>query len=158
MIAAVDARKSTEQNVLDDAKSVTRQVELARAFAASKGWRVADEHVYIDDAVAGAEYVKRPTYQRLMAALDPTPPFGALVVMEQSRLGVIPVASCWPSKHWKRPASQSGAIRAAAAASASRMRVARSTPRCSASWTRCTGGRPVAEAGRSVVRRPRRGT
>jgi DNA invertase Pin-like site-specific DNA recombinase len=60
VIAAIYARKSTEQNVPDDAKSVTRQVELARAFAASKGWRVADEHVYIDDAVSGAEYVKRP--------------------------------------------------------------------------------------------------
>ena len=31
MIAAIDARKWTEQNVVEDAKSVTRQIALARA-------------------------------------------------------------------------------------------------------------------------------
>jgi len=30
---------------------------------------VDDAHVYVDDAISGAEYVKRPAYQRLMAAL-----------------------------------------------------------------------------------------
>ena len=50
MIAAAYARKSTEQaGVADDAKSVARQIENARAFAAEKGWRL--EHVYSDDAV-----------------------------------------------------------------------------------------------------------
>ena len=34
--AAVYARKSTEQNVTDDAKSVTRQIDRARAFAAAR--------------------------------------------------------------------------------------------------------------------------
>ena len=43
MIAAVYARKSTEQNgVPDEAKSVSRQVENARSFAQSKGWTVDD--------------------------------------------------------------------------------------------------------------------
>jgi hypothetical protein len=37
MIAAIYARKSTEQDVADDAKSVTRQVENARAFAVARG-------------------------------------------------------------------------------------------------------------------------
>ena len=42
MIAAIYARKSTEQNgVADDAKSVARQVEHARAYASRKGWIVA---------------------------------------------------------------------------------------------------------------------
>ncbi len=40
MIAAV-SRKSTEQNgVGDEEKSVTRQIEHARAYAARKGWTV----------------------------------------------------------------------------------------------------------------------
>lgn len=30
MIAAIYARKSTEQNVAEDAKTVTRQIDLAR--------------------------------------------------------------------------------------------------------------------------------
>ncbi len=44
MIAAIYARKSTEQNgVADEEKSVARQIEHARAYAARKGWTV-DEH------------------------------------------------------------------------------------------------------------------
>jgi hypothetical protein len=38
MIAAIYARKSTEQNdVADEQKSVSRQIESARTFAAMKG-------------------------------------------------------------------------------------------------------------------------
>jgi hypothetical protein len=37
MIAAIFARKSTDQNVADEEKSVTRQVECAWAYAAAKG-------------------------------------------------------------------------------------------------------------------------
>jgi DNA invertase Pin-like site-specific DNA recombinase len=40
MIAAIYARKSTDQNIADEEKSVTRQVERARAFAERKGWTV----------------------------------------------------------------------------------------------------------------------
>ena len=41
MIAAIYARKSTEQNgVGDEEKSVTRQIEHAKAYAAKKGWAV----------------------------------------------------------------------------------------------------------------------
>ena len=44
MIAAIYSRKSTEQSgVADEAKSVSRQIEHAKAYCASKGWRVADE-------------------------------------------------------------------------------------------------------------------
>jgi DNA invertase Pin-like site-specific DNA recombinase len=49
MIAAIYARKSTEQDVADDAKSVTRQIENARAFATERGWTVDPSHVYADD-------------------------------------------------------------------------------------------------------------
>jgi DNA invertase Pin-like site-specific DNA recombinase len=41
MIAAIYARKSTDQNdVAEEAKSVERQIDHARAYAAEKGWTV----------------------------------------------------------------------------------------------------------------------
>jgi DNA invertase Pin-like site-specific DNA recombinase len=56
MIAAIYARKSTEQNgTSDEEKSVTRQIEHAKAYAAKKGWAVADDHVYVDDGISGAD-------------------------------------------------------------------------------------------------------
>ena len=45
LIAAIYARKSTEQNVADEEKSVTRQVERARDYATRKGWTVDDAHI-----------------------------------------------------------------------------------------------------------------
>jgi DNA invertase Pin-like site-specific DNA recombinase len=86
--AAIYARKSTDQNgVSEDQKSVTRQIELARAFAASKGWTVTDAHVYSDDGISGAEFQNRPGYMRLLNALKPLAPFDVLIVSELSRLG-----------------------------------------------------------------------
>jgi site-specific DNA recombinase len=88
MIAAIYARKSTEQNgVTEEEKSVTRQIEHARAYAAKKGWLVSDDHVYLDDGISGAEFVKRPGFLRLMNALKPRPSFQALIMSEESRLG-----------------------------------------------------------------------
>src|SRR5262245_51652373 len=79
---------ATEQNgVGDEAKSVTRQVEHARAYATRKGWVVADEHVYVDDGISGAEFARRPGFVRLMAAMKPRPSFQVLVMSEESRLG-----------------------------------------------------------------------
>ena len=67
MIAAIYARKSTAQDdVADEAKSVTRQVEGARIFIASKGWTLDEHHVYTDDGVSGAFFANRPDYQRMM--------------------------------------------------------------------------------------------
>ncbi len=88
MIAAIYARKSTEQNgVGEEEKSVTRQVEHATAYATKKGWTVAEEHVYVDDGISGAEFAKRPGFLRLMNALKPKPPFQVLIMSEESRLG-----------------------------------------------------------------------
>lgn len=88
MIAAVYARKSTEQaGVADEQKSVARQIEHARAYAVGKGWTVADEYVFVDDGISGAEFAGRPGFVRLMAALKPRPPFQVLVMSEESRLG-----------------------------------------------------------------------
>ena len=48
MVAAIYARKSTEQSgVADEDKSVARQIEHARTYAARKGWTVDDDHVYV---------------------------------------------------------------------------------------------------------------
>ncbi len=86
--AAVYARKSTDQTgVQDEDRSVTRQVENGRAFAARQGWTVVDQHVFVDDGVSGAEFAARPGFLRLMNALKPRPPFGALIMSEESRLG-----------------------------------------------------------------------
>ncbi|MGH2609793.1 MAG: recombinase family protein, partial [Tepidiformaceae bacterium] len=88
MIAAIYARKSTEQHgVTDEEKSVTRQIEHARAYAAKRGWTVTEEHIYVDDGVSGVEFKKRPGFNRLMAALYPRPAFQVLVMSEESRLG-----------------------------------------------------------------------
>ena len=88
MIAAIYARKSTEQaGVSDEEKSVARQIAHAKAYAARKGWSVADEHVYSDDGISGAEFERRPGFLRLMNALKPRAPFRVLIMSEESRLG-----------------------------------------------------------------------
>ena len=87
MIAAIYARKSTDQSmVADEAKSITRQIEHARAYAARKGWSVNETYVFVDDGVSGAEFVNRPGFVRLMNALKPRPSFQVLVMSEESRL------------------------------------------------------------------------
>jgi site-specific DNA recombinase len=88
MRASIYARKSNDQSsVSDDQRSVARQVEHARAYAARKGWAVADEHVYIDEGISGAEFANRPGFVRLMNELKPRAPFQILVMSEESRLG-----------------------------------------------------------------------
>ena len=86
-VAAIYARKSTGQHVASDAKSVTRQVENARAFAVQQGWTVDDRFVFIDDGVSGAEFERRPGFVSLMDALRPKPSFQVLIISEESRLG-----------------------------------------------------------------------
>ena len=103
MIAAVYARKSTEQTgVADEQKSVARQVEHARAYAQRKAWAVADEHVYIDDGISGAEFARRPGFVRLMAALSPRPPFQVLIMSEESRLGREAIETAYALKQLTR--------------------------------------------------------
>jgi site-specific DNA recombinase len=87
MIAAIYARKSTEQSIADDQKSVTRQVEHAKEYATRKGWTIDEASVYVDDGISGAEFANRPGFVRLMAALRPRPRFHVLIMSEESRLG-----------------------------------------------------------------------
>jgi resolvase-like protein len=88
MIAAIYARKSTDQNgIADEQKSVARQVDHARQYARKKGWTVDDAYIYVDDGISGAEFANRPGYLRLLNALKPRPTFQVLVMSEESRLG-----------------------------------------------------------------------
>ena len=89
MYAAIYARKSTDQTgVSEEQKSIARQLEGARAFAARKGWTVLEDYVIADDKISGAEFeARRPGFVRLMAALKPRPPFQAVIMAEKSRLG-----------------------------------------------------------------------
>jgi site-specific DNA recombinase len=84
--------------VSDEEKSITRQVEHARAFAVSKGWAVAEEFVFVDDGISGAEFSGRPGFVRLMASLTPRPVFGVLIVSEASRLGREQIETAWALK------------------------------------------------------------
>jgi site-specific DNA recombinase len=88
MKAAVYARKSTEQNgVAEDAKSVTRQVDQARAFATTKGWTINESSIFVDDGISGAKFgVDRPELARLLNALKPRQ-FDVLVVSALDRIG-----------------------------------------------------------------------
>src|SRR5262245_23295641 len=83
MICAVYARKSTEQQVPDDAKSVARQIERARAFADSQGWQVVEE--YVDDGVSGALATKLAGRARMLAAAA-SEKFSVLIVRDVDRL------------------------------------------------------------------------
>jgi site-specific DNA recombinase len=88
MIAAIYARKSTQQaDLADEAKSVPRQVERARAYAAKRAWTVAEDCIFEDDGISGAEFTNRPGLVRLLSALKPRPAFQVLVMSEESRLG-----------------------------------------------------------------------
>ena len=88
MIAAIYARKSTDQTgVSDEEKSVTRQIENAKAYASKKSWTVGENLIYVDDGISGAEFLKRPAFLRLMNSLKPRPTFQVLIMSEESRLG-----------------------------------------------------------------------
>lgn len=87
MKAAIYARKSTDDLRDDLAKSVVRQVDQAREYAARQGWTVDDEHVFVDDGVSGGEFWRRPGLSRLLASLRPRAPFDVLLMTELSRLG-----------------------------------------------------------------------
>jgi site-specific DNA recombinase len=87
MIAAIYARKSTAENDKhEQARSCEQQLAAAAEFCQRRGWTVGQ--TFRDDDVSGAEFVRRPGFTALRAALEATPrPFDVVVVMEFSRLG-----------------------------------------------------------------------
>jgi site-specific DNA recombinase len=86
MKAAIYARKSTDDNDKNpENKSVTRQVERARAYAEQKGWTVDEAHIFVDDDVSGFKFGKhRPGLLRLLNAVKE---YDVVVMSELSRLG-----------------------------------------------------------------------
>ncbi len=87
MIAAIYARKSTEQGgISDEAKSVIRQIEHARAYAAPKGWTVDERFIFSDDGISDAEFARRKGLMQLLGSLKPKPAFQVLIMSEESRI------------------------------------------------------------------------
>ena len=85
MNAAVYARKSTLDERDSADQSVTRQVELARRFAAERDWIVPDDLVFVDNEVSATDWKNRIAWKALRAAAD-AGRFDRLVTMEQSRI------------------------------------------------------------------------
>src|SRR5437773_4369379 len=87
-VCAIYARKSTEQEVATEAKSVTRQEEMARAFIEKQAWTVAPpEFIVRDDGISGADFVTRGLMKLVHAAKRTPRPFDVLVTMDQDRIG-----------------------------------------------------------------------
>jgi DNA invertase Pin-like site-specific DNA recombinase len=83
MRVAIYARRSTEEH---QAASLDVQLAEARAFAAARGWRVLDEHVYTDSGVSRAEFKKRPGLIAMLNAAQ-AHAFDVVVMRDESRLG-----------------------------------------------------------------------
>ena len=83
MRAAIYARRSTDEH---QAASLDVQLGEARAYCEAKGWAVDEAHVFIEDAVSRAEFVKRPALIRMLnGAKDGA--FEVVVVRDETRLG-----------------------------------------------------------------------
>ena len=52
-----------------------------------KGWAVVEKHVYVDDGISGAEFIKRPAFLWMMNALKRARPSRSSIMAEESRLG-----------------------------------------------------------------------
>jgi site-specific DNA recombinase len=80
--AAIFARKSTKDNARDEELSVARQEQLAREFAATKGWTVAG--VYVDN-VSGQHSNRLVERGKLLAAAGEGA-FDVVIVRDSDRL------------------------------------------------------------------------
>ncbi len=83
MRAAVYARRSTDEH---QAASLEVQVQEATRYIERKGWTLDPAHVFLEDGVSRAEFVKRPA----LAGLRQVAARGeieAIVVRDESRLG-----------------------------------------------------------------------
>jgi DNA invertase Pin-like site-specific DNA recombinase len=99
MIAAIYARKSTDQNRPDAEKSVTRQVEHATAYATGKGWTVGPAHIY--GGSAQQMHVRRcAALSRLKHEFDPA---GATTGEDRDGLAAQDSATCLKSPDCQEP-------------------------------------------------------
>jgi site-specific DNA recombinase len=100
VIAAIYARKSTEQ---ERGESVERQEQGCRALASAQGWHVDDRYVFVDKAVSGAEFAKRPGLQALLATLAHRPvPVQLVLVTDKDRLGREQIETAYLLKQFAR--------------------------------------------------------
>ena len=100
MIAAIYTRKSTEQ---ERDESVDRQERLCRQLATTQGWHIDDRYVFIDKALSGAEFAKRPGLQALLGTLARRPvPFQLLLVTDKDRLGREQIETAYLLKQFAR--------------------------------------------------------
>lgn len=83
MRAAIYVRRSTDEH---QAASLAVQEEEACRFAATKGWTVDPGHVFREDAVSRAEFVKRPALIAMLNAAD-RKAFDVVVTRDETRLG-----------------------------------------------------------------------
>lgn len=81
--AAIYARRSTDEH---QAASLDVQLGEARTYCESRGWAVEEAHVFIEDAVSRAEFVKRPALIRMLNAAKDNE-FDVIVVRDETRLG-----------------------------------------------------------------------
>src|SRR5260221_5968375 len=83
MRAAVYARFSSD---LQRATSIEDQIGVARAFARTHGWTLAEDHIYTDAALSGSS-LERPGIQAMLTAAGRRPlPFDVLLVDDSSRV------------------------------------------------------------------------
>jgi len=90
MRAAIYCRKSTDQSDVHASEtSVAHQKERCLPLIESKGWTLAEGHVYIDDGISGAIFGEgRPALLRLMEAVkSKRRSFDIVVAYDESRLG-----------------------------------------------------------------------
>jgi site-specific DNA recombinase len=83
MRCAIYVRRSTEEHQI---ASLDVQIDEATRYVNAKGWTVAREHVYRDDAVSRAEFKKRPGLIAMLNAVKDRG-FDAIVLRDDSRLG-----------------------------------------------------------------------
>ena len=71
---------------MEELRSVARQVERSREYAARKGWHLRDDLIFVDDGISGFEFERRPGLQKLLGAVE-AKAFDVLIMSEPSRLG-----------------------------------------------------------------------
>jgi DNA invertase Pin-like site-specific DNA recombinase len=100
VIAAIYARKSTHQ---ERGESVEPQEQCCRELATAQGWHVDDRYVFVDKAVSGAEFAKRPGLQALLETLAQRPvPVQLLLVTDKDRLGREQIETSYLLKQFAR--------------------------------------------------------
>ncbi len=83
MRVAIYARRSTDEH---QEASLEVQLSEARRYIASKGWSVDDAHIYLEDAVSRAEFVRRPALIRLLNQAK-SGAFDVVLTRDETRLG-----------------------------------------------------------------------